>query len=96
MRGSAFVFRSYDAEEQPAQRRWGRMFAIASLVTPLLLGICIGAVASGRVVRLEGSDFAAQFVDPWLTPFSVAIGLMTLAIFALLAAVFLTMETHRP
>ena len=31
--------------------RWGRVFAIASTVTPLLLGVCLGAVASGAVPR---------------------------------------------
>ena len=93
LRGSAFVFRSYDMEAENAGRRWGRVFAVASLVTPLLLGVCIGAVASGRVVELHKGDFVTRFVDPWLTPFSFAIGFFTLAIFAFLAAVFLTMET---
>jgi cytochrome d ubiquinol oxidase subunit II len=93
LRGSAFIFRSYDTDERKAQRRWGRIFAIASLVTPVLLGICIGAVASGRLVPPTGGDFIAGFVEPWLTPFAFAIGLMTLTIFAFLAAVFLTLET---
>jgi cytochrome bd ubiquinol oxidase subunit II len=93
LRGSAFIFRSYGSEQQRAQHRWGRIFAIASLVTPLLLGICIGAVASGRVREMDEGDFVARFVAPWLTPFAAAIGLLTLAIFAFLAAVFLTLET---
>lgn len=93
LRGSAFIFRSYDNQEMKAQCRWGRIFAIASLVTPLLLGICIGAVASGQVVEPTEGDFVARFVSPWLTPFSFAIGLLALAIFAFLAAVFLTLET---
>ena len=48
LRGSAFTFRTYDDQHDAAQRRWGRIFASASLVTPVLLGVCIGAVASGR------------------------------------------------
>src|SRR5437870_13283418 len=40
LRGSAFIFRSYDV---PASRaRWGPLFAISSLVTPVLLGACVG------------------------------------------------------
>jgi cytochrome d ubiquinol oxidase subunit II len=93
LRGSAFVFRSYDSQEDMAQRRWGRIFAIASLLTPVLLGICIGAVASGRVVEHGEGDFASRFIHPWLTPFTVAVGLLALAMFALLAGVFLTLET---
>lgn len=96
LRGSAFVFRSYDTAEDKAQRHWGRLFAIASLLTPLLLGISIGALVSGRVVELSHGDFINRFVGPWWTPFSFAIGMMTLAVFALLAAVFLTLETTDP
>jgi cytochrome d ubiquinol oxidase subunit II len=97
LRGSAFTFRTYDDEHDAAQRRWGRVFAGASLVTPVLLGVCIGAVAAGRVGPLAGAgSFTDRFVDPWLTPFSLAVGLLTLALFAHLAAVFLTLETRDP
>jgi cytochrome d ubiquinol oxidase subunit II len=96
LRGSAFTFRSYDSQHDAVQRRWGRIFASASVVTPLLLGTCIGAVASGRLTDPGSGGFAARFVDPWLTPFALAVGMLTLALFAFLAAVFLTMETHDP
>lgn len=97
LRGSAFTFRTYDDEHDHVQRRWGRIFAGASLLTPVLLGICIGAVATGRLGPLPAAgSFVERFVDPWLTPFSLAVGLLTLALFALLAAVFLTLETDDP
>ncbi len=41
LRGSAFTFRSYDDEHDAAQLRWGRIFSSASVMTPLLLGICM-------------------------------------------------------
>jgi cytochrome d ubiquinol oxidase subunit II len=94
LRGSAFTFRTYDDEHDAAQLRWGRIFSSASVVTPLLLGVCIGAVASGRVVAPSRGGFAERFVEPWLTPFAFGVGLLTLALFAFLAAVFLTMETR--
>jgi cytochrome d ubiquinol oxidase subunit II len=94
LRGSAFTFRTYDDEHDAVQRRWGRIFAGASLVTPVLLGMCIGAVASGRAGPVaEVGTFADRFVRPWLTPFSVAVGILTLLLFAHLAAVFLTLES---
>jgi len=97
LRGSAFTFRTYDDQHDAVQRRWGRIFAGASLVTPVLLGVCIGAVASGHAGPvLASGDFADRFVDPWLTPFSLAVGLMALALFAHLAAVFLTLESDDP
>jgi cytochrome d ubiquinol oxidase subunit II len=101
LRGSAFTFRSYGSAHDAEQRRWGRVFAIASLVTPVLLGISIGAIASGRVgeaMRLDhsrgASSFVALYVAPWLTPFSVGVGVLALALFAFLAAVYLTMEAE--
>jgi cytochrome d ubiquinol oxidase subunit II len=97
LRGSAFTFRTYDDQHDAVQRRWGRIFAGASLVTPVLLGICIGAVASGHAGPVPAAgDFTDRFVDPWLTPFSLAVGLMALALFAHLAAVFLTLESDDP
>jgi cytochrome d ubiquinol oxidase subunit II len=94
LRGSAFTFRSYDIEHDAGQRRWGRIFASASAATPVLLGICIGAVASGRVGGPLEGDFAQRFIEPWANPFALAVGVLTLALFAFLAAVFLTMESH--
>lgn len=96
LRGSAFTFRTYDEAHDVAQRRWGRIFAIASIVTPVLLGVVIGTVAAGRVGDTGGPGFVARFVEPWFTPFSLAIGLLTLVLFAFLAAVFLTLETDDP
>src|SRR5215216_2506814 len=77
LRGSAFTFRTYDSQHDAAQRRWGRIFSSASVITPVLLGVCIGAVASGRAGPLPAvGSFAARFVWPWLTPFSVAVGIL--------------------
>jgi cytochrome bd ubiquinol oxidase subunit II len=96
LRGSAFTFRTYDDEQDSAQRRWGRIFASASLMTPILLGVSIGAIASGRVAAPEHGSFADRFILPWCTPFAFSVGLLALALFAFLAAVFLTMETRDP
>jgi cytochrome bd ubiquinol oxidase subunit II len=94
LRGSAFVFRAYGASGPPGRIPWGRVFAIASTGTPVLLGVCAGAIASGaiRVDRATGRA-APEFVRSWLAPFPIALGLLTLALFALLAAVYLTLET---
>jgi cytochrome bd ubiquinol oxidase subunit II len=94
LRGSAFTFRTYDSQHDATQRRWGRIFASASVLTPVLLGICIGAVASGRVGRDMKGTFADRFIAPWLTPFAVSVGVLALTLFAFLAAVFLTLETR--
>jgi cytochrome d ubiquinol oxidase subunit II len=94
LRGSAFTFRTYDSQQDATQRRWGRIFSSASVITPVLLGVSIGAVASGRVGREASGGFMERFVHPWLTPFAFSVGLLTLCLFAFLAAVFLTLETR--
>ena len=94
LRGSAFTFRTYDSQHDATQRRWGRIFASASVITPILLGVSIGAVASGRLQQHSGGTFVQQYVAPWLTPFAFSVGLLALVLFAFLAAVFLTLETH--
>jgi cytochrome d ubiquinol oxidase subunit II len=95
LRGSAFIFRSYDSKRDQVQRRWGRLFAMASIITPVLLGMVVGAVASGRISRVNvPEDFFGRYVGSWLTPFTVAIGLFALCLFAFLAAVYLTVEAR--
>lgn len=94
LRGSAFTFRTYDSQHDAAQRRWGRIFSSASVITPILLGVSIGAVASGRVGRETRGSFVQQFVEAWLTPFAFSVGILALTLFAFLAAVFLTLETR--
>jgi len=99
LRGSAFTFRSYDRQTDAVQRNWGRVFAIASVVTPVLLGICVGAVASGAVPMLpiDGTrSFAEVYVRPWITPFALAVGVLALSLFAHLAAVYLAWERAEP
>lgn len=95
LRGSAFTFRSYDSRRDSVQRRWGRIFAIASTATPLLLGTILGAIATGAVgeQRLTGgSSFASTYLAPWLSPFPIGVGALALVLFAFLAAVYLTVE----
>jgi cytochrome d ubiquinol oxidase subunit II len=94
LRGSAFTFRTYDSQQDATQRRWGRIFSSASVITPVLLGISIGAVASGRVGQEAQGGFVERFVNPWFTPFALSVGLLALTIFAFLAAVYLTLETR--
>jgi cytochrome d ubiquinol oxidase subunit II len=97
LRGSAFIFRSYGSDRDATQLRWGRVFAIASIVTPVLLGMCIGAVATGAIGAAAFSrpgSFIDHFVRPWLTLFGLGVGLLALALFSFLAAVYLTVETE--
>src|SRR5213078_3474957 len=93
LRGSAFTFWRYGADEE--QRHWGVVFAIASLITPVLLGTTAGAIASGAVRDGgQGDGFYTLYVAPWLKPFPLSVGLFALIAFAFLAAVYLTLEAR--
>ena len=89
LRGTAFTFRHYDDQHDRVQRRWGLLFSIASIITPILLGVVVGAVVSGNI-RAPASG--GSFVSPWLAPFPFAVGFLALMLFAFLAAVYLTVE----
>jgi cytochrome d ubiquinol oxidase subunit II len=89
LRGSAFIFRAYDAAPGRAQ---GRVFAVASLGTPILLGVVVGAISSGSI-HPPGEHETLAYFFTWAAPFPLAVGLFALVLFALLAAVYLTLET---
>ena len=92
MRGTAFTFRHYDLQRGDVQRKWSRVFGGASVITPITLGMCIGAVATGEI-RVENGMVTSGFVHPWLGLYPFMVGLFALALFAFLAAVYLTVET---
>jgi cytochrome d ubiquinol oxidase subunit II len=97
LRGTAFVFRSYDTQRDDVHRRWSTIFAVASVISPVMLGVCVGAMASGGLAAdpQTGAPLAG-FVAPWLAPFPLTIGAFTLALFAWLAAVYLAVEAKDP
>lgn len=88
-RGTSFTFRTYDNQDDRTQRKWGSMFAISSLVTPIILGIIVGAITEGHFIT-EGGSFYDHYIRTWTTPFCLAIGLLTLSLVSFLAAVYLS------
>lgn len=92
LRGAAFTFRAYGMEAAGSARNWGRVFSLSSVFTPVLLGVCLGALSTGDI-RLVDGRVASGFLAGWLTPFAWLVGLLSLALFALLAAVYLTAES---
>ena len=69
MRGAAFAFRAYGEPDTGWQRAWTRVFGIASLVTPVVLGMCAAAIASGRI-RVHDDIVRADLVGAWTGPLS--------------------------
>lgn len=90
-RGSAFTFRAYDDRNDGRQQRWGLLFSLASVASPILLGVLVGTIASGEI-HVESGVVTSGYFAPWLKPFPLFVGLFALALFAYLAAVFLAAE----
>jgi cytochrome d ubiquinol oxidase subunit II len=91
LRGSAFVFRQYGGGSAVAQLRWGRVFAVASVLTPIFLGVTVGAITSGEIRVIDGEP-STGYLAGWIGLFPLAAGLFTLALFGFLAAVYLCVE----
>ncbi len=94
-RGTAFVFRKHDVKNDSLRNRWTHVFSVSSLITPVLLGITLGGIASGKI-DLENGISTMDFFSAWLAPFPFAVGFFALTIFAFLAATYLTLETEDP
>jgi cytochrome d ubiquinol oxidase subunit II len=102
LRGTAFAVRTHDitarldgSSSTPAI--WRYIFAGSSVVTPALLGMSLGAIASGRLAAAASSgSFKERFVDSWLAPFPASVGVLTTTLVAYLAAVYLLVEARDP
>jgi len=80
LRGASFVFRAYAAGSDATREAWGHVFGASSALTPILLGMCLGALSTGDPYR-------------WYDPFPLATGVLALLICAYLAAVYLAWES---
>lgn len=92
LRGAAFAFHSYRLHEEGAGSLWGFLFAASSIASPVLLGVTIGAISSGRIAA-DPMTFAGSR-EGWFAPFPLSVGALTLAAFSYLAAVYLLHETQ--
>ena len=96
LRGSAFIFRTYDVKSDKVQARWSTLFGAASFFTPFLQGLTLSALCTGQI-RIVDGRLVTGFMAGWLTPFAFACGLFALALFAFLAATYLTVDpTAKP
>lgn len=94
-RGTAFVFRHYDAVKDDMQKVYNVIFVYSSFITPLFLGIISGSLIGGKI-DLNAADFQSAFIAPWFNLFSFSVGLFTVCICGFLAAVYLIGEAKSP
>lgn len=92
-RGTAFVFRNYDAVEDRMQSLYNRIFVYSSAITPFFLGV-IAASTVSRKIDIQATDFLSAYIFSWLNGFGIAVGLFTVCICGFLAAVYIIGEVH--
>jgi len=91
-RGTAFVFRNYDAVKDDMQKVYTPIFMYSSLITPFFLGIIAASSVSGKI-DLQAGDFLTAYVYSWLNWFSVSVGVFTVSICGFLATIFIIGQT---
>ncbi len=91
LRGLCYAL--HNATDLPRERRViDTAFSVSSILTPFMLGTCIGAIASGRVP--VGNAAGAPY-DSWTNPVSLLSGAIAVSTGAFLAAVYLAADTRR-
>ena len=93
-RGTAFVFRHYDAYQDDMQKVYNLIFTYSSFVTPFFLGLIFGAAIGGEIDP-EAVGFYEAYIHPWFNFFSISVGIFTVAICGFLASVFLVSEAKK-
>ena len=91
LRGCAFSFRHYDSVEDGSRKYYSLIFSLSSFLTPIMLGVIIGALMLGRIPPVPDGYFHT-YVAPWLNLFSFSVGFFVLTIFVFIAGVFMIGE----
>ena len=92
-RGTAFVFRHYDAVHDEMQSVYNKVFVGSSFITPFFLGVIAGSAVSGNI-DTEASNFVDAYIFSWLNAFSIAVGIFMVSLCGFLASVYLIGESE--
>lgn len=92
-RGTAFVFRHYDAVRDNMQSLYNQVFIASSFITPFFLGVIAGSTISGHIDP-NADSFMEAYVLSWFNWFSLGVGLFTVALCGFLASIYLIGEAE--
>ena len=91
-RGAAFAFRHFGRQTGNDVPFIARTFEIASVLTPFTLGLAVTATAAGRIFIINGRVEAG--LGSWLNPFTIAGGMIGLAVCAYLTPIYMTVRVN--
>ena len=90
-RAVAIEFRS-KRESKRWRQSWDIAFSLSSFLIPLLLGVALGNIALGVPLGAD-KEFAGTFFG-LLNPYSIIVGITTVAIFMMHGAIYIVMKTE--
>lgn len=94
---TAFIFRAVSLEfrSKLASKTWRKIwdwaFGLGSLIPAILLGVAVGNILRGVPITAAG-EWAGSFLG-LLNPYALLIGVLSLTMFSMHGAVYLTMKT---
>lgn len=71
---------------------WDRAFSISSILIAFLMGVALGNIVTGISLGAE-KEFAGSFFD-LLNPYTVMVGITTVALFMMHGTIYVTMKTE--
>jgi cytochrome bd ubiquinol oxidase subunit II len=93
LRAVSFEFRKY-VLKQESKKIWDLAFGLGSLIPALLYGVAIGNVMRGLPVELiNGKVTSSISFLGLLNPYSILVGLLSLFLFIMHGAIYLTLKT---
>jgi cytochrome bd ubiquinol oxidase subunit II len=95
MRGAAFAFRGHYEGAGAPRATLGRVFGVASVITPFFLGATAGALASETILADSPGFAAPGVIAIWTGPFALSCGFLAIGVCAYLAANYMTVEMYR-
>ncbi|HEY6759233.1 MAG TPA: cytochrome d ubiquinol oxidase subunit II [Baekduia sp.] len=95
VRGAAFAFAGQLTAADGVRRPLQRLFGLASVLTPAMLGAVAGGLARQRLVVVDGTVRAGGGAGLWVGPFQALIAVLAVATCAATAASFLVVEMAR-
>jgi cytochrome d ubiquinol oxidase subunit II len=90
-RAVAIEFRS-KLEAKWWRQMWDILFSLASILIAFLAGVALGNIVTGVPVGVD-KEFAGSFFG-LITPYTVLVGLTTVALFMMHGAIYLVMKTE--
>lgn len=93
-RGSTFTFRHYDVTRDETHKYYTLTFRISSFITPVFLGVTLGAMILGKINFDSPASFYEGYIAPWFNVFCFTVGFFSAALFGYIAAVFMLGEVE--